>query len=287
MLTTLDHVLVAVDDLEKASAEYEALLGRAASWRGRHRALGTANTLFRLSNSYLELLSPSGAGSVGDALRERLEQGGPGLLGLAFGTDDADACADALREGGLPATEPQDGSGTDGSSGAVREWRNVHLPATATRGVLLFAIEHRSPADALPWVAPEDERAAVTGLDHVVVQSPDLDAARRLYGEGGLGLRLALDRGFEARGLRMLFFRVGGVTVEIVGRLGADPRPGEDDQLWGLALQVPDADLARARLVAADVPVSEVRPGHKAGTRVVSVKGGTQGVPTLLIEPVR
>jgi hypothetical protein len=31
--------------------------------------------------------------------------------------------------------------------------------------------------------------------------------------------------------------------------------------------------------------VSEVRGGRKPGTRVVSVKDGTCGVPTLLIEP--
>ena len=53
--------------------------------------------------------------------------------------------------------------------------------------------------------------------------SPDIEAARALYGDG-LGLRLALDRSFEAWGVRLLFFRVGGLTVEVAAPLpGAAP----------------------------------------------------------------
>jgi hypothetical protein len=66
---------------------------------------------------------------------------------------------------------------------------------------------------------------------------------------------------------------------------GDSPLASGTDQLWGLSWRVPDADAARARLVAAGVDVSEVRPGRKPGTRVVSVKDGTCGAPTLLIEP--
>jgi hypothetical protein len=75
------------------------------------------------------------------------------------------------------------------------------------------------------------------------------------------------------------------VTIEIAQPLGEVAIPGETDQLWGLSWRVPDADAARARLLSAGVDVSEVRKGRKPGTRVLSVKDGTCGVPTLLIEP--
>lgn len=287
MLTSLDHAIVAVRDLDAAAASYETLLGRRPSWRGAHPGHGTANVLFRVANAYLELLAPSGPGAFGDAVRAHLDAAGEGLLGLAFGTGDAAACAETLRARGLPATAPQDGSGRDDASGRERAWRNVMLPGTATRGPLLFAIEHRSPPDALPRAeASGDARAAIEALDHVVVASGDLGAARTLYGDG-LGLRLALDRSFEARGLRILFFRVGGVTVEVVGRLGATTAPDEvaRDRLDGLAWRTPDVDGAQARLAAADVDVSAVRAGFKPGTRVCTVRAGTHGVPTLLIGP--
>jgi catechol 2,3-dioxygenase-like lactoylglutathione lyase family enzyme len=117
----------------------------------------------------------------------------------------------------------------------------------------------------------------------VVVLSGDPEATRKLYGET-LGLRLALDRVFEERRLRLLFFRVGGVTVEIAQRL--DAAPEARDRFLGLSFEVPDADAARERVAAAGFDVSEVRPGMKPGTRVCSVRGRPLGVDTLLIQPV-
>ena len=84
--------------------------------------------------------------------------------------------------------------------------------------------------------------------------------------------------------MRLQFFRVGGVTVEVASRLAAaaDPAP---DRLWGLAWRVPDADRTRARLAEAGFPVSAVRDGNKPGTRVCTVERDTCGVPTLMIAP--
>lgn len=280
-------MVVAVRDLDAAARDTEALLGRAPAWRGAHPGWGTANTLFRLANTYLELLAPQGEGGLAGAVSAFLEERGEGVLALAFGTDDAAAFAAAMRERGIPAADPVDGEGRDAATDAVRRWRNVMLPGSATRGTGLFAIEHLEGelSESPPGCAPE---AAVSALDHVVVRSPDLAAAGALYGER-LGLRLALDRSFEGRGLRMLFFRVGGATVEVVGRIrepDAEPDAADqEDRFGGLAWQVPDADAVRARLEAAGFDVSEVREGFKAGTRVCTVRDGCCGIPTLLIEP--
>ncbi len=285
LLHSLDHVVIAVRDLAAAAEGYAALLGRPPSWRGVHPGAGTANALFRLENTYLELLAPEGEGALGRRIGGVLAERGEGLVALAFGTDDAEACARRLRAVGLGVLDPSEGEGRDLESGARRRWRNVWLAPDTTRGLQLFAIEHLDAADALalrePATAPA---AAVAALDHVVVASADLEASRSLYGEG-LGLRLALDRSFEARGLRILFFRVGGVTVEVVGRLGAAPEPEASDRFGGLAWRVPDAEAARERLAAAGFDVSEVRPGAKPGTRVCTVRRETRGVPTLLISP--
>jgi catechol 2,3-dioxygenase-like lactoylglutathione lyase family enzyme len=177
--------------------------------------------------------------------------------------------------------------GRDVQSGAFREWRTVGLPPERTRGLFLFAIEHRSPPELMPLVPPSGEAAAAPhALDHVVVRSADPDGTRALFGEG-LGLRLALDRSFEAFDLRALFFRVGGVTVEVAASLKKTPEPPPPDSLWGLAWRVADVGAARARLGAAGVDVSEVRPGRKPGSAVCTVRSGTCGVATLLIGPQR
>jgi catechol 2,3-dioxygenase-like lactoylglutathione lyase family enzyme len=293
MLETLDHVIVAVRDLEAATRQYALLLGRTLSWRGKHPGQGTANTLFRLENTYLELLAPEGEGTIGGAVRAFLGARAAAPLGLAFGTRDAAACHARFAEQGLAPAPIEKGFGHDVDSGAFREWRRVALPPTKTRGVVIFAIEHTTPDGILASAGVVcDEAAAVAALDHAVVQTTDPEAARTLYGKR-LGLRLALDRAFPQWGVRLLFFRAGGVTVEIAARLerpeerapAALPAAGDGDRLWGLSWRVPDADAGRARLAEAGFDVSEVRAGRKPGTRVFSVREGACGIPTLFVEP--
>ncbi len=281
MLTALDHLILAVSDLEPAIAAHARLLGRRPSWRGEHPALGTVNALFKLENTYLELLSP--AEGAGDWLRARIDEQGEGLLGLAFATADAHKCAEFFRERGLRPQEPAPGMGRDTDSGAFREWTNVQLPPSDTRGIVLFAIEHRLPDVLSPSTAIFDEDASVHALDHVVVQTQDPEATKALYGEA-LGIRLALDREAPQWGSRMLFFRIGGVTIECVGKLGDEVDPAADDRLWGAAWRVADAEAARARMQQAGISLSELRDGRKPGTRVFTVKDQTSGVPTLVIQ---
>jgi hypothetical protein len=83
-----------------------------------------------------------------------------------------------------------------------------------------------------------------------------------------------------------MFFRCGDLIVEVVQRPGGDSAAdGAQDRLWGISWRVADIEATRARLAAAGVEVSEVRAGRKPGTRVATVRGGTCGVPTLLVEP--
>ena len=283
MFTSLDHLVIAVRDLDVATTTYATLLGRAPSWRGDHPGAGTANALFRLGNTYVELLSPVGSGVLGDALVAQLERDGEGPYALAFGTPDAAACAASLRANGVGCSEPFDGSGRERSSGVERQWRLVVLSPADTRGVRLFAVEHRSPAEVLPPAVAVDERGAVSGVDHAVIMTADPDAACALYRDR-LALRLALDRTFEERRVRLLFFRIAGITVELAASLDGARDAGANDRFWGISWRVPDVDAARARLAAAGCDVSEVRPGNKSGTRVCTVRRETHGVATLLIQ---
>jgi catechol 2,3-dioxygenase-like lactoylglutathione lyase family enzyme len=280
----LDHVILAVRDLDDATHRYATLLSRRPSSRGDHPGWGTANSLFRLDNTYLELITPVADGPLGRTVAAHLDHRGEGPIGLAFATSDLDITHAQLAANSLEPSPVSPGLGRDTDTGQVRRWRSTLLPEARTRGVLMIAIEHESP-DLLPLapvVGPDD--AVVTGIDHAVVQTTDADAAIALYRDG-LGLRLALDRNFPDWGMRLVFLRVGGVTVEIAQQLRDAPPPARTDQVWGLSWRVPNADAARTRLTEDGLDVSEVRPGRKPGTRVISVKNGTCGVPTLLIEP--
>jgi catechol 2,3-dioxygenase-like lactoylglutathione lyase family enzyme len=125
--------------------------------------------------------------------------------------------------------------------------------------------------------------AAVEAIDHVVVFTPNPARAIALWRDQR-GLRLAFDREFPERKVRLLFFRSGGITLELASALPAPADADGIDRFYGVSYRVPDLASRRAALLAAGFDVSDMRPGNKAGTRVASVRAGTAGVPTLLLE---
>jgi catechol 2,3-dioxygenase-like lactoylglutathione lyase family enzyme len=280
-LTALDHVIVAVGDLDAAVEIYTRFFGRSPSGLGEHPELGTANATWSLPGLYFELLAPVGTGGVADGLRARLASGGDGPLGFALATADADACARELRGRGLAASDPLPGRGLDRDTGDEGRWRNVYVPAEASRGPLVFAIEYLQRY-AAPF-EPDGDVASIAGLDHLVVRTDAPEAAIRFYGQQ-LGLRLALDKTFEQWGARLLFFRIGGVTIEIAAPAQPPESPAATDSVWGFSWLVYDVDAIRARLLGAGFDVSDVRTGRRPNTRVCTVRGPTCGAATLLIE---
>src|SRR5437762_11378305 len=128
--------------------------------------------------------------------------------------------------------------------------------------------------------------AAISAMDHIVVSTSDPELAAALYG-ARLGLDMALDRSHPDWG-RLMFFRCGDLIVEVTHRPGKATDTSQDklqDRLRGLCWRVADIDATHARLAEAGVDVSEVRNGRKPGTRVMTVRSGTSGVPTLLVQP--
>ena len=272
MIQYFDHITLVVHELSTAVAAYTRLLGRAPNWRGDHPELGTSAALFGLSNALIELVGPRD-GQEAEGIRAWLAANGEGLQALAFGTPDAASCSATLRERGLRATPPQDGE-AHGADGSRRSYRSVELSPRSTRGLAILAVE-RTDAAQLRGPAVTDP-ACVDALDHVVIRSADLGAALQFYANG-FGIRLALDR--VVRNTRMLFFRVGGVTIEVVH----DATLGAQDAFAGAAYRVRDIEAAQSRVRAAGFDVSEVRDGAKPGTRVFTVRDGTCGVPTLIL----
>jgi catechol 2,3-dioxygenase-like lactoylglutathione lyase family enzyme len=283
---TLDHLVIAVRDLDNATNAYEKLLGLAPSWHGNHPAYGTANVLFRLPDTYLELLAPSEDASVSSpwlqALRQRLDSAGEGLYAVALGTSDIDASVASARDRGLTVSDPAPGDGVDARTGVRRAWRNARVAPESTRHVLAFFIQHDSPPDALPPAQPADAQSCVTGIDHLVVASSDMADTARLWHEMlGLDLRLTVDR---PEGRRLQFLRLGGSILELAGE-AAPAQPGDRDLLWGVAYRVPDVARTVERLRAANVDVSDARTGNAPGTSVADLKPGfSHDVRTLFIQ---
>lgn len=138
-----------------------------------------------------------------------------------------------------------------------------------------------NPVIGAPMTPPD----GVEAIDHIVVHTA-APAQAIAHWRDRLGLRLALDRTFPERGLRLLFFRSGGLTLEFASPITAADKEAERaaDAVYGVSYRVPDVDACRARLLGAGLDVGEVHEGMKPGTRVASVRSDTAGMPTLLIE---
>ena len=275
MITGLDHVVVLTPDIETAAASYQTLLGRAPAWR--NRGDGAARALFTLDNTTLELMAPDGDSEGASRIRAVLAEQGEGIASLCFRTPDIAKMHRRLDRLTLKPEPVAEVESRDDASGAKLSWKRTRAATDATRGVRMFFLElaGERPRSAATAEAP------IAAIDHVVVSTADPERAAALYG-ARLGLDMALDRSHPEWG-RLMFFRCGDVIVEVTSKPGK-PDETKPDKLRGICWRVADADATRARLVAGGVDVSEVRIGRKPGTRVMTVKSGTCGVPTLLIE---
>ncbi len=289
MLNSFHSVVIETPDLELGIREYKQLLGGPSPRIEVNAARQTRSALFPLQNMRLELRSPDAPASASGS-----EQVEPRLAALRLAGPESAAIDRGLGERGVAtaSTRHERGDRLETVAGVPiagsdpRSYRSLAIDLAVSRGLGVELISEEDPAWA-PLVEEDGaDPAAIRALDHVVVYSGAPDSTRRFY-EEDLGIRLALDRTFEERGVRLLFFRLGGATIEIGGRLNVEVRDGSVDRFGGLAWKVREIDAIAARLAEAGVNVSEVRPGHKAGTRVCTVRDQTQGVPTLLIEPVK
>jgi len=280
MISSLDHIVLLAPDIEVAVGLYSTLLGRAPDWRAEPDA-GSATALFQLGNTALELIAPRGPGPGGDHLRARITQEGPGLKSLAFRCSDLSSGHRTLTRLALNPGPIEDGESHDTGRQTRRTWRRFRCPPEAGAGVRWFFVE---PLGTLLEPA-EVPLGHVHALDHLVINTPNPDRAMALYG-AKLGLRLALDRSVPEWGVRLIFFRTGGLTLEIAHRLGQGDDPNGPDSFWGLTWRVGDIEAAHARLAARGFSLSDVRTGRRPGTRVFTVRDGTLNVPTLFISGV-
>ncbi len=126
-----------------------------------------------------------------------------------------------------------------------------------------------------------ETETGIVAVDHIVLRTRDADDCIRLFGDD-LGMRLALDQAVPEWGGRMLFFRCGKLTLEVIQHL---EDPVEKDHFWGITYLCQDLEGTLSRLDAAGVAHSKLRQGRKPGTLVATVKSHDLGLPTLLIQP--
>ena len=275
MISSVDHIIIAVKNLDQAISDYKKILGIAPCWKGKHNELETENALFNFENTYLELLSPCDLGPGTELINSLLAEKGDHLAGIALGTKNIEHAKEALIKDGY-GVEISSGEATN-EKDEKRRWKNILLPNTLSRGLFIFIIEHTE--GSLQKYENQDT-SKVKKLDHVVINTQDADNFIHIY-KDVYKIRLALDKTIEHWKRRMLFFRTNATTIEVIEE---KEKKESADELWGLAWEVDSIEDAHKRLVSNNVKVTPIKEGLKKGTLVATIKSHTCNVPTLLIE---
>ena len=277
MISSIDHLIIAVKDIHDAEENYRKIFGMEPVWKGEHKALGTVNVIFNFKNTYCELLSANGDGLGAALVNGAIKEQGDGLIGVVYGTNNIEESFSALKKSGYLVTEPTEGEGVDNKTQKIRKWKNLFLPPELTRGIFSFIIEHSE--GALPSLN-KYPKATINKLDHLVINTNDANGFINIY-KDVFNIRLALDKVIEHWKSRMLFFRVNKTTIEVIERKNEND---SQDSLWGLAWEVESIEEAYKRLISEGVDVTPIKDGLKENTLVATIKSHTHNVPTLLIE---
>jgi methylmalonyl-CoA epimerase len=130
--TDVDHVGIAVPDLDAAVERYRRLLGAEPAHRERVDDQGVEEVLFAVGSSYVQLLGALGADTpVGRSLATR----GPGLHHVAYRVDDVAAALQHLRGEGAQLID--------------------EVPRAGSRGTLIAFVHPRSMGGVLVELVQE------------------------------------------------------------------------------------------------------------------------------------
>ncbi|HWE70091.1 MAG TPA: methylmalonyl-CoA epimerase [Acidimicrobiales bacterium] len=113
LLTEIDHVAIAVRDLEAAIAYYAETFGATVAHRERIDSDGVEEALLKVADSYLQLLTPT---SETSPVAKYLEKKGEGLHHVGYRVDDCAVALQSVKDHGGQAIDDQPRPGSRGTT---------------------------------------------------------------------------------------------------------------------------------------------------------------------------
>jgi len=113
LLTEIDHVAIAVRDLEAAIDYYQRAFGATVEHREIVESDGVEEALLRVAQSYIQLLTPtSDASPVAKAIEKR----GEGLHHIGYRVDDCGVALDSMIAAGATPIDKAPRPGSRGTT---------------------------------------------------------------------------------------------------------------------------------------------------------------------------
>lgn len=261
-ISGIDHVVIAVRDLERAAKTYSRL-GFTLTPRGVH-TLGSQNHCIMFGSDYLELLAVPRAHPANQHYLDFLNKG-EGLAGLAFATPSADAAFAELSAAGVEAEAALEFSRPVAlvTGPLDARFRVVQLPCGATPGCRAFLCQHytRELVWREEWQA---HRIGATGIAAIAMIANDALSAGAAYGRLLDEKPQAIDEG--------VLVRSGDAPIAVCtrGRLGR--------RLEGVELPARTRPLAAALFIRVADRAKAARTLKQGGFEPVALKDGSFAV---------
>jgi len=131
VLGRIDHIGVAVEDLDAAIALYEGSFEMALAHRERVEEQGVEAVLLDVGEGHVELLAPLGPETP---VGKYMARNGPGLHHVAYAVDDIDSVLERLAAAGVELIDSKPRVG-------IRQSRVAFLHPRSTGGVLTEIVE--------------------------------------------------------------------------------------------------------------------------------------------------
>jgi methylmalonyl-CoA/ethylmalonyl-CoA epimerase len=131
MLGKVEHIALAVSDLEAAIAHYTKVWGLSLEHREVVEDQMVEEAMFPLGDSYLQLLAPTDPEST---VSRFLERRGEGLHHIGYEVEDLESTLQALRTSGVPLIDEEPRSGSRGT-------RVAFVHPEGNHGVLVELVE--------------------------------------------------------------------------------------------------------------------------------------------------
>jgi methylmalonyl-CoA epimerase len=113
LLTEIDHVAIAVNDLEAAIAYYQSTFGCTVEHRETVEKDGVEEALLRVADSYIQLLTPTRPDSP---VAKYMEKKGEGIHHVGYRVDDCGAALDAVKQQGHKVIDEAPRPGSRGTT---------------------------------------------------------------------------------------------------------------------------------------------------------------------------
>ena len=113
LLTEIDHVAIAVNDLEAAIAYYRATFGAEVEHREVVESDGVEEALVKVADSYIQLLTPTREDSP---VARYLERKGEGLHHIGYRVDDCATALAAVKAAGSRVIDEEPRPGSRGTT---------------------------------------------------------------------------------------------------------------------------------------------------------------------------